>query len=60
LTIAFVSDVKMRELNKLYRGVDTTTDVLSFASAPDEFFDAATESSNFENGDYWAITWATL
>ncbi len=52
LTIAFVSDVKMRELNKLYRGVDTTTDVLSFASAPDEFFDAATESSNFENGDY--------
>lgn len=55
LTIAFVSDGKMCKLNKLYRGADATTDVLSFASEPDEFA-APSESSNFENdiylGDY--------
>ncbi len=51
LTIAFVSDGKMRALNKLYRGADATTDVLSFASEPDEFF-AGGESSNFENDHY--------
>jgi len=39
LTIAFVSDVKMRELNRFYRGKTTTTDVLSFLSEPDEFED---------------------
>lgn len=37
LTAAFVSDGKMRELNNLYRGVNKTTDVLSFGSEPDEF-----------------------
>lgn len=30
LTIAFVSDGKMRELNKKFRGKNSTTDVLSF------------------------------
>ena len=29
-TIAFVSDYKIRELNKQFRGVDRATDVLSF------------------------------
>jgi probable rRNA maturation factor len=29
-TIAFVSDKKMRELNRQFRGVDKATDVLSF------------------------------
>jgi len=28
--LAFVNDKKMRELNKKYRGVDESTDVLSF------------------------------
>ena len=28
--VAFVSDRKMRQLNKQFRGVDSTTDVLSF------------------------------
>ena len=51
LTIAFVSDRKMRELNKLYRGKNTTTDVLSFASEPDEYA-AEIEASNFENDVY--------
>ncbi len=40
-TIAFVSDRKMRELNKQFRGKNSTTDVLSFPFEADEFeFDA--------------------
>lgn len=36
-TIAFVSDKKIRELNRQFRGIDKATDVLSFPSdAPDE------------------------
>ena len=38
--VAFVSDRRMRELNKLFRGIDATTDVLSFPHEPDDF-DAA-------------------
>ena len=37
LTVAFVSDRKMRELNKMFRGKSGTTDVLSFPSEADEF-----------------------
>ncbi len=37
LTVAFVSDKRMRELNKTFRGKDSTTDVLSFSFEPDEF-----------------------
>lgn len=37
LTIAFVSDNKMRGLNGYFRHNDKTTDVLSFPSEPDEF-----------------------
>lgn len=37
LTLAFVSDRKMRELNKQFRGKNTTTDVLSFPFEADEF-----------------------
>lgn len=36
-TIAFVSDRKMRELNKEFRGKNSTTDVLSFPFEADEF-----------------------
>ena len=39
LTVAFVSDRKMRELNRFYRDKHATTDVLSFPSEPDEFSD---------------------
>jgi len=36
-TIAFVSDRKIRELNRQFRGVDKATDVLSFpAGEPDD------------------------
>ena len=41
-TIAFVSDRKMRALNKEFRGKNKTTDVLSFPFEPDEF-DAQTD-----------------
>jgi len=30
LSISFIDDIKMRELNLSYRGIDRTTDVLSF------------------------------
>ncbi len=36
-TVAFVTDKKMRELNKTFRGKDSTTDVLSFLFETDEF-----------------------
>ena len=36
-TIAFVSDTRIRQLNRQFRGVDKATDVLSFpADEPDE------------------------
>ena len=37
VTIAFVSDRKMRELNSEFRAKDRTTDVLSFPFEADEF-----------------------
>ena len=37
LTLAFVSDRRMRELNNQFRGKNTTTDVLSFPFEADEF-----------------------
>ncbi|MCY7345562.1 MAG: rRNA maturation RNase YbeY [Pyrinomonadaceae bacterium] len=37
LTVAFVSDRQMREFSRQFRGVNKTTDVLSFASEADEF-----------------------
>lgn len=36
-SIAFVSDSRMKELNKLFRNKDGTTDVLSFPHEADEF-----------------------
>ena len=36
-SIAFVSDRRMTELNKFFRGKNTTTDVLSFPSEREEF-----------------------
>ena len=35
--VAFISDRRMKELNKFFRGKDSTTDVLSFTQEPDEF-----------------------
>ena len=37
VVIAFVSDIKMRQLNAQFRGKDLTTDVLSFPFEADEF-----------------------
>lgn len=36
-TVAFVGDNRMKQLNELFRGKNTTTDVLSFPHEPDEF-----------------------
>ena len=45
-TVAFVSDKKMRELNKNFRGKNVTTDVLSFSFEADGF-----EAENDNLGD---------
>jgi len=37
LSVAFISDRRMKELNKFFRGKDSTTDVLSFPHEPDQF-----------------------
>jgi probable rRNA maturation factor len=44
VTIAFVSDRRMRELNQQFRGGDSTTDVLSFPSDTDDFTPADEQS----------------
>lgn len=36
-SVAFISDRRMKQLNKLFRGKNSTTDVLSFSHEPDEF-----------------------
>lgn len=36
-TVAFISDSRMKQLNKSFRGKNSTTDVLSFPAEPDEF-----------------------
>ena len=36
-SVALVSDRRMKELNQVFRGKDSTTDVLSFPHEPDEF-----------------------
>ena len=40
-TIAFVSDKKIRELNRQFRGIDKATDVLSFPSDGPDLGDVA-------------------
>lgn len=37
ISVAFVSDARMKELNRFFRVKDSTTDVLSFPHKPDEF-----------------------
>jgi probable rRNA maturation factor len=43
-TVALVPDKRMKELNSLFRGKDSTTDVLSFPHEADDF---DLDSSNF-------------
>ncbi len=35
--VVFISDRRMKQLNEMFRGKDSTTDVLSFPHEPDEF-----------------------
>ena len=37
MSLVFISDRRMKELNSFFRGKDSTTDVLSFPHEPDEF-----------------------
>ena len=36
-TVAFITDDRMKQLNEMFRGKDTTTDVLSFPHETDQF-----------------------
>ncbi len=36
-SVAFVSDRRMKQLNEMFRGQTSTTDVLSFSHEPDDF-----------------------
>lgn len=45
-TVAFIGDGRMKQLNEIFRGKNTTTDVLSFPHQPDEF-----DSENKNLGD---------
>lgn len=36
-SVAFISDKRMKQLNELFRGKSSTTDVLSFPHEPDQF-----------------------
>jgi probable rRNA maturation factor len=49
VAVAFVSDRKMRELNRTFRGKDATTDVLSFPYEADDFEFGAEFSDSDEN-----------
>jgi probable rRNA maturation factor len=46
-TVAFISDDRMKQLNSTFHGKDTTTDVLSFPHAPDEFSTLNSQLSTF-------------
>ncbi len=48
VSVAFVSDRRMTELNELFRGKDGTTDVLSFPHEADEF---GTHIAGFSSDD---------
>lgn len=49
-SVAFVSDRRMTELNKFFRGKDATTDVLSFPHESDEF-EVQSASFSLSSGD---------
>lgn len=50
--VAFVSDKRMTELNKFFRGKDSTTDVLSFPHIEDEFLsEPGAIATGFPNAD---------
>ena len=36
-SVAFIGNSRMKQLNEMFRGKDSTTDVLSFPHEPDEF-----------------------
>ena len=44
-SVAFISDRRMKQLNEIFRGKNSTTDVLSFPFEADEFDPARTFSA---------------
>ena len=51
LSVLFVNDLTMKELNRAYRGIDNTTDVLSFPQADTVDFRRRTPGLPYVLGD---------
>lgn len=51
-SVAFVSDRRMKDLNKMFRDKDATTDVLSFPHEADEFESIHHLSASSETGQF--------
>lgn len=51
-SVAFISDRRMTELNKVFRDKDATTDVLSFPHEADEFESIHHLSASSETGQF--------
>lgn len=51
IDVSFVSDKRIRELNKMYRNIDKSTDVLSFPLGEDGIFDTNPENGCYMLGD---------
>ena len=51
IDVSFVSDRRIRELNKIYRNIDKSTDVLSFPLGEDGVFDKNPENGCYMLGD---------
>jgi probable rRNA maturation factor len=60
VSIAFVSDKKMNELNKFFRGKDATTDVLSFSHEPDQLEGMSDGFSRSADGTPEGVTFTLL
>ncbi len=50
-SVAFVPDDRMRQLNEMFRGKNSTTDVLSFPHGPDDFVQNASSSLSAERDE---------
>ena len=51
ISVTFVSDRIIRQLNRDYRGIDRSTDVLSFPQAEDGNLDDAFDGERYQLGD---------
>jgi probable rRNA maturation factor len=51
VTVAFISDRRMKQLNNFFRGKNLTTDVLSFPHSPDNFAGPSADADGTDISD---------